>query len=343
MFHNAVRNHNAAVASASSTSPPSTTYKQVSLTPKLGQSGSLHKPTTRPLVSGTNQNGVGLQRPTAPVTHGIKRTSSGLAKQLTSQEEMFNYPTLNIAAMEKENKLPPAFHTTSRTTSINLATALFNDDDFDSDIDLDVEDPATKGTVTYPTLTRMERAGTVASRDSGYQSRPPSAYTKLEPNSSQPIPWSSSPAEHFKTPPKPTAPPKTKRRQLPWAQVSKTQPSQEPEEQIEDGEEDSISKKLKLEKTVSTPAPKKPSFDIPWNTTASAVKQQQQSHREMVKAKSKTNKGTEEEVETALKKKKKDAVPRMFLSEEQQHVLNLVTESKKSVFFTGSAGTIILA
>ncbi len=41
-------------------------------------------------------------------------------------------------------------------------------------------------------------------------------------------------------------------------------------------------------------------------------------------------------------KKKKNTVHRIFLSEEQQNVLNLVTEYKKSVFFTGSAGEIRL-
>ena len=38
------------------------------------------------------------------------------------------------------------------------------------------------------------------------------------------------------------------------------------------------------------------------------------------------------------KKKKKNTIHKIFLSEEQQNVLNLVTEYKKSVFFTGSAG-----
>ena len=41
-------------------------------------------------------------------------------------------------------------------------------------------------------------------------------------------------------------------------------------------------------------------------------------------------------IKAAIQKKK---LPAMFLSEEQQHVLKLVTEFKKSVFFTGSAGT----
>jgi ATP-dependent DNA helicase PIF1 len=40
----------------------------------------------------------------------------------------------------------------------------------------------------------------------------------------------------------------------------------------------------------------------------------------------------------AIKKKKKNTIHKIFLSEEQQNVLNLVAEYKKSVFFTGSAG-----
>jgi ATP-dependent DNA helicase PIF1 len=328
MFKQAVQVHNAMAP----TSPPNAAYKQASIGNAFNRTGTA---ATRPLANGTRQNTAGMQRPSSVIAQGTKRTSNGVAKSLSSQEDVFDYPTLNVGGMEKENEQPTAFSTTSRSNSGSLAYALFDEDDFDSDIDLDVEDPATKGTVTYPTLPQVAPAG---SRDSGYGSRPQSVISKPEMDSSQPIPWSSSPVEHFRTPKKPE-PLKTKRRQLPWAQIQKAQPI---EEEIEE-EDTSPSKKRKSEeanKTVSTPEPKTSKIGYEFTTTASAMKQQREAFKENMKAKAKTNLGTEDDVKEAIKKKKQNTVHRIFLSEEQQNVLNLVTEYKKSVFFTGSAGTI---
>jgi ATP-dependent DNA helicase PIF1 len=332
MFKQAVQVHNA----MSPTSPPSAAYKQASIGNAFNRAGTA---ATRPLANGANQNTAGMQRPSGVIAQGTKRTSNGLAKSLSSQEDVLNYPSLNIVDMEKENELPAAFHTSSRSNSGSLASALFDEDDFDSDIDLDVEDPATKGTVTYPTLPQVALAG---SRDSVYSSRPQSAMPKPEVNSSQPIPWSSSPVEHFQTPKKPE-PPKTKRRQLPWAHITKVAPSlvDEIEEEEEDASRSKKRKPMEAVKAVSTPAPKTSKIGYEFNTTASAIKQQQKALRENMKAKSKTSQGTEDDVKEAIKKKKKNTVHRIFLSEEQTNVLNLVSEYKKSVFFTGSAGAII--
>ncbi|KAF2845578.1 hypothetical protein T440DRAFT_543679 [Plenodomus tracheiphilus IPT5] len=331
MFKQAVQAHDA----IASTSPPQNTYKQASLGNTLGRVESGRKQPTRPLGNAVRQNSAGSQRPFKPVTQGIKRTSSGIAKSLSSQEDIFDYPTLNIAGMEKENELPAAFHNPPRGTSTGLATALFDEDDFDSDVDLDVEDPATKGTVTYPTLPQGAPAN---SRDSGYGSRPPTAQPKIQ-VSSQPIPWSSSPVEHFKTPTKPAV--KTKRRQLPWGQNLKAQPVTETRDHIESDEDVGQPKKRRStepEPTVATPAPKDSKAQYPFNVTASGLKQQQKVFREQMKAQTKSGQAADDTVKEAIKKKKQNSVHRIFLSEEQQNVLNLVTEYKKSVFFTGSAG-----
>ncbi|KAF1849288.1 uncharacterized protein K460DRAFT_245076, partial [Cucurbitaria berberidis CBS 394.84] len=333
MFKQAVQ-----VAAVASTSPSNPTYKQSSLGDTFGRTDSTQSQTTRPLASGTKHNSAGTYRPPGQVTHGIKRTSGGLVKSLSSQEDNFDYPTLNIGGMGKENDLPTTFHTSSKTNSTNLVSALFDENDFDSDVDLEVEDPATKGTVAYPTLPRV---APTASIDSRSRSRAPTAHAKLEPNSSQPIPWSSSPLEHLKTPPKPSVV-KTKRRALPWDQNQKAQAKHEMEDQIESEEETARPKKRKsveVAQAASTPAPKESKSDYQWNTTASALKLQQKNFREKSKAQSKVGQGTEDDVKEAIKKKKKNTVHRIFLSEEQQNVLNLVTEYKKSVFFTGSAGT----
>lgn len=86
-----------------------------------------------------------------------------------------------------------------------------------------------------------------------------------------------------------------------------------------------------------TPLPKDKGNSIyPWNTTASAVKQQQKELRQ-VQRKVKNLEG--DEIAKSNQKKKKQTVAKVFLSEEQRSVLDLVSEKGKSVFFTGSAGT----
>ena len=86
------------------------------------------------------------------------------------------------------------------------------------------------------------------------------------------------------------------------------------------------------------PLPKnKANSPFPWNKTASAVKEEQkrlrQGHRKLVK----DIEGSD--VAKPHTKRKREALPRVFLSDEQRSVLNLVAEQQKSVFFTGSAGT----
>ena len=102
-------------------------------------------------------------------------------------------------------------------------------------------------------------------------------------------------------------------------------------------------KKRKLEPTQKvpstsyTPLPKdKPNSPYPWNKTASAVKEEQKRLRQGQKKLAKVD-GIS--VKTNMKKTKKEIVQKVFLSDEQRSVLNLVQQEKKSVFFTGSAGT----
>lgn len=87
-----------------------------------------------------------------------------------------------------------------------------------------------------------------------------------------------------------------------------------------------------------TPLPKdKASSSFPWNTTASAVKEEQKRLRQGHKKLVKDNEAGPDK--SAMKMKGRETVAKVFLSDEQRSVLNLVTEQKKSVFFTGSAGT----
>lgn len=335
MFQQAVQKHNAVSAAAAPPASSNPASKQPSLVNTLNRAGSAQRPGTRPISFGAGdlakKNAARAHRSPTQAAHGTKRTSSGLEKSWGSNEDMFEYPTLNISELEKENDFP-AYRTSSRSNSGALATALFDEDDFDSDIDLDVEDPATKGTFAYPKLPPVSSTGT---KDSGYSSRLQSVQPKIELDSSQPVPWSSSPIEHFKTPPKP-GPTKSKRRGLPWSQ-QQTQPKQQ---LTPEPEEDVTANKKRRSTAVtntwtSTPQPKDSSkSQYLWNTTASALKLQQKNLREQHKAKV-----TESVDDTeTVKRKKKDVIAKMFLSDEQKNVLDLVIAHKKSVFFTGSAG-----
>jgi ATP-dependent DNA helicase PIF1 len=337
MFKAAVKNHSAAAPSQTPTL--ATQQKQQSIAGAFkGPQGAQRPDGTRPLstLSG-NVPKYNTERRNSGHAHGIKRTSSGLAKALGSQEDAFGYPSLSIS--DFENDLPSSFHNTKTGQSVPLSAVLFDENDFDSDIDLDVEDPATKSTVQYSTLSHPSTV------DSAYHSATARAtpITKQEIKSSQPIPWSSSPPEHFKTPPKPQhIPAPTKRRTLPWLQNASQVKTEATIEEIQiESEMGRPKKRRSTEATAATtPAPKSTKSDYPWNTTQSAIKQQQKTFKEANKkvVVAKVNEGNDEDVKAAIKRKKKTTVHRIFLSEEQQNVLNMVVESKKSVFFTGSAG-----
>ena len=188
----------------------------------------------------------------------------------------------------------------------------FDENDFenDEDIDLDATDspiPALSHTL-LPNLSQK----------------------KSSPPSSTPLPWSSSPPTHKQMPP-PKPQTQTamtantfKRRTLPWVEDAKKADLAQAEKRKRD--------------TAFTPLPKdKTDSPFPWNKTASAVKEEQQRLRKGHKILSKDVEAGSEASNT--KKKRRAAVPKVFLSDEQMSVLKLVAEQKKSVFFTGSAGT----
>ena len=305
------------------------------------------------------------------VVAGVKRNSSGLAKALGGTSTFED----GIGSQQR-----PIVLGDSTTVKVQ-AQMSFDENEFDSDIDLDVEEPVTKRTISYPklakqaavmspppkpivypTLPRQQQAQPILSRhttlpDSGYSAVdiPPNAPAE---KSSQAIPWSSSPLEHHAAtrpsfgrfmhvpvsdaqyqpsapPPVPSMPKPSKRRTLPWLQEDAQQ------EDRQSTSSTAAATKLRLAKSDAdfTPLPKDSKKSaLPWNTTASAIKEQQKQFREQNRKKSiKDNGATEESIRKAKSTMTRPA--RVFLSEEQEHVLDLVTEGKKSVFFTGSAGT----
>lgn len=281
---------------------------------------------------------------------GLKRTASGLAKAFDG-------------SFEEDGS-------GSRSQPIEIAAAddLFGEHDFDSDIDLDIEEPLpmaavkypklpafnTSKAVTYPSLPKEQPVRSFRGTTPGRDCMQPPAKSEA-PDSSAPAPWSSSPVEHFKAarpqqslqqyafnirpgndipsnaiPNEATQPPPAKRRNLPWL-GDKAEPSPS-----------IVPRKARTQNIpgMFTPLSKDKSKDksmFPWNTTASAIKEQQKKHREESKKSVKKQAGTDESIAAAKSNNKRPA--RVFLSEEQQHVLDLVIEQKKSVFFTGSAGT----
>jgi ATP-dependent DNA helicase PIF1 len=86
-----------------------------------------------------------------------------------------------------------------------------------------------------------------------------------------------------------------------------------------------------------TPIPKDKS--MPWNTTASAVKEQQRKFKVKQKAARKVDEAALDAFEDHHRKHKQAAMAPISLSDEQKRVLELVVKQNKSVFFTGSAGT----
>ena len=80
----------------------------------------------------------------------------------------------------------------------------------------------------------------------------------------------------------------------------------------------------------------------PWNKTASALKEEQKNYRRQAsrdKRKIDGEGGYEKTTEVSRDLTKRKTIAQVFLSVEQRRILDLVAEGKKSVFFTGSAGT----
>lgn len=224
----------------------------------------------------------------------------------------------------------------------------FDENDFEDDDNIDLTDtaPPASPSIQYPTLP-------LPTIDN--HSTPASA-------SSQPLPWSSSPLHHYKPPPRPNIPSasedpaqavtypslptesmSSKRRTIPWLDKNGEDTSNATSQQYVDHSRPRklVPRNSRINREASTsytPLPRdKPDSPYPWNKTASAVKEEQkrlrQGHRKLVK----NHEAGEKPKATTTKNQ--SIVPRVFLSDEQKKVLDLVIEGRKSVFFTGSAGT----
>lgn len=206
----------------------------------------------------------------------------------------------------------------------------FDEGDFESDVDLDFDEGG-------PVIT--------------YQSPPQSSrYTQkvshaaAPPQSSVPVPWSSSPVEHMQ-PTKRAEPeedldelPERKkvRRTIPWEKAKQEAKKQE-------------AKKHQIHQRPVASRGEHANDLLPWNDSFASVALGRKEVRMRNAAKQQkrsmsTGIANLEDVKRA--KKGKETVARLFLSEEQRRVVDLVSGSGgklgESVFFTGSAGNSVV-
>ena len=308
-----------------------------------------------------------------PANTGIKRTSSGLAKALgTGGHNSFQ----DTASIQKITPVASQGVRSGHKQEDYLETTFFDENDFDSEPELDVQDPSTKASISYPKLPSPKQSTSFQSypslqkanlhsgttRNSGY----PPATREEPPPSTAPLPWSSSPLEHQE--PAVKAQPlqryayagaevpeaeRTQEPHLPYEEAT-NQPTNRPskrrtlpwlEEEARQAPESSHSHSISSSKSISksvpsdTPSSRNAAAPYPWNTTASAIKEQQ---KQLRKANKKAGKEVEETKDTNVRtfnKFRPPAIARPVLSNEQRKVLDLIVDQKKSVFFTGSAGT----
>ena len=342
MFAKAVQKHEASL-------PPPSRKSTATLSEQLFPSSSPN--TSQTSKSPYYQTGITSKalRPSASAVVNGKTGYTNALKRTTAQAN-----DLGIVFGKQDSRDTGSCHVSRSTTeSIDLTqpesnmgggivgklheAVYFDENDFIDDADLDLDDDSVP-----------VGSGVEISTGPNQNALP----------SSVPIPWSSSPLQH-------KAAPSTslvlhnnasldntitggatiraaKRRKLPWLDADNPQSQS-------DSHSPRLPPSLGTKKgagsSAFTPLPKDRSdIPYPWNKTASAVKQEQKKHRQQAtlgKRIAQTVDDGAEELSAVQKgrKKEREEVSRIFLSEEQKKVFSLVVEERKSVFFTGSAGT----
>jgi ATP-dependent DNA helicase PIF1 len=366
---------------------------------------------TRPAP--TTKNNAGSFKVNAGLQHGLKRTSSGLAKVLDTSIDQLDYARLSMGNLQDN-----AIWIDDDMGKKSSTAVYFDENDFESDIDLEIEEPSVKSIVEYPKLPSItppdndassahlltfspgaassryfsngpatsshaksiataEKTIACLSKHAGLSHHAPESFRSSFPHSDSTsnhvppissndlLPWSSSPAEQaarnhrdpiLKIPDKPISnvdiepstprPAKRSRRGiLPWNKEGESMKEEVDVSSVVTSPRKRGRPKGTTNGKESTPLSKNIEKDVyAWNTTASAIKEQQKKMKQEQKDKKmrvKESEITDDILHEAAARKKKTRVSRVFLSEEQQHVLNLVVEQRRSVFFTGSAGMLV--
>jgi ATP-dependent DNA helicase PIF1 len=259
--------------------------------------------------------------PKTAVNNVTKRTNSGLSRALSNQNGFDDlYPSLTGSTLGNSR-----LQSTPQQSPGGLLWdgVHFDENDLiDSDWELEAQEVITKPTpnpVVYPDLSaKVPLVSITASTDE----------TNID--ASQPLPWSSSPVAHFAIDTKKFRSEYNTSQVTHQAQIKPhtPQPSTKPRKRR-------LPAAWKEDEEVASH--RKPTQPYMWDITQSALKQQQKTLRDAQKRIKVTE--TEDGKAKAQARKKRSSVARVFLSDEQQMVLNMVIEKQKSVFFTGSAGT----
>ena len=202
----------------------------------------------------------------------------------------------------------------------------FDENDFDDDDQLNFEEPdpfiARETASVTPNNANggnngltMQSFASDKTADVKYPDLPP--IPDEETSSSSFLPWSSSPISHL-LPPAPE--PAPKRRILPW--------ERQEQQNVADPTTYPKGEPRKKPSVATTPAQPNKTTTLPWNKTASAVKQEQKEHRRQSK-----------KPQESKQHEPHGRVANIFLSDEQRAVLEAAVNHGKSIFFTGSAGT----
>jgi ATP-dependent DNA helicase PIF1 len=321
-------------------------------------------------VNSTAMQPNGFSRPsirnkTVLIDHGprgVKRASSemsGLVATLNNADAFKDHSTLFDLTQGKD---VPA------SSSLPNPQFDFDPNDFedDSDLDLDIEYPQ-----ALPPLSKsLEPFCSVTTNivQNGASVTPPTNETvNIHIPQSSALTWSSSPPSHKVTPPGvlrhqqddktaivpveiPSSessidayPRPAKRRSMPWLQKSaeelqlleETDRSEQARSRSETlCDDDDLKERSRDE---FTQLHKAKSF--PWNTTPSAIKEQQKAFKNQHKKATKDGTFSLGEMQDIVATTQRANKTPIRLSNEQKNVLDLVVKKKRSVFFTGSAGT----
>ena len=207
-------------------------------------------------------------------------------------------PNVQKPTISNKRKFERTMSNTSSLGALHGSTKFFNENDFDDDATIDLT--LNGSDVKYPSLPN-------SNSDLHYPALPSQPTVSHQvPSRSAPVPWSSSPVEHYQRPP-------SKRRTLPWLDEQGNDKSYTP-----------------------LPSNRPDGSPYPWNKTASAMKAEQRELRKINKSRSTEPKQSEV---VGAKTPITSRLPKIFLSEEQKGVLSAVVDEGKSIFFTGSAGT----
>jgi ATP-dependent DNA helicase PIF1 len=285
---------------------------------------------------------------------GLKRTSSemsGLAATLNNADAFKDQSTVIDLTQDKD---VPAKSSSSPNPLFDFDPNDFEDD---SDLDLDIEYPQALPPLSMSRellRTVTMNGGQTGVSDIPSKNEPPKNHV---PQSSA-LTWSSSPPSHKITPPgvlqrrqtenntiAPAEVPSSeasidayprpaKRRSLPW-QEERAEERRSQEEAERNKQARSRSETLCDDDDLR----ERSQGGFPWNTTPSAIKEQQKAFKNQQKKVIRDGSLSSAEMRDIVATTQQGKKTAIRLSNEQKHVLDLVVNKKRSVFFTGSAGT----